>query len=765
MRVTHASENVGRRVDGHYGWSHFAMGVMAVVLGAPLSYGAGPVQYWAFDDGSGATAANSVVGGNAGALINFAGGGWTSDTPAALSHSTGALTFSAASSQYVDGGELGLSSVAANDGVTISLWIKPTSFPDSMRLFEQFGPPSSTLSSPYPNGGIAFVNFSPTVGSLFGWDNEGLTWRMFAPTCQLVVNQWHHLGFVWRGSHLFAYVNGNLVGDMSMTFDFDRDRYGNAIRLGIGAMYYLENGTPFDGWMDDFAVWSEALPVERIRELASGVSPLALTPTGTSQPPASPLAEYRLDGDANTLRYTYSGVVGGGAVFIGNDAPFSYVGDASLQFDGIDDGVTIADAPALRPGTNAWSVSLWFKAESADQTGTLIAKRMSESPNTQMNILIAGDQGGGNAGAGKRIHVYVLSGPDFRDWWEITSKSDVADNSWHHVALVREEGVYAPVLYLDGQECPVWINRDWGVRPQDIDCTSPWTIGHDGTASPFKGQIDEVALWNSAISSEHVAWLASHSLAALPLEKPLVPELPLAEYRLDGTARDTRHGFDGSGVGGPAFVAGAGNTPFSYTGDQALRFDGADDGVVVADAPALRPGTNMWSVSLWFKADSADQKGSLIAKRMNDWPVTQMNILVAGDQNGGNPGLGRRLHVYVLSGPDIRDWWEVTSKNDVADNNWHHVALVRGADDGVPILYLDGAVCPVWYNLVRGVRPQDIDCTSPWTVGFDGTASFFAGSIDEVALWDSALSPANIVWLAGNSLKAIPRRGTLISIQ
>ena len=737
------------------------MGVMAVVLCTPLSYGAGPVQYWAFDDGTGATAANSVAGGNAGTLVNFAGGGWDADKPAALTSLAGSLAFSSASGQYVDGGALRLSATGGADEVTLSLWIKPGSIVNDMRLWGQIGPPLS-----YPNTmGVVAVNDYYGNGTLQGFDPVKSAWTDIVSPGLIKPNQWQHLVFVWHGIHMIAYLNGNPVGSMDIRFDFDRDANAEILNFGIGAKYCLAYGATYNGKMDDLAIWNNALSVEQIRELTSGVSPLAVSTTESSQPPEAPLAEYRLDGDANSLLYTYSGIVGGGATFIGNDTPFSYAGDASLQFDGIDDGVVIADAPALRPGTNAWSVSLWFKADSVDQTGTLIAKRMNEMPNTQMNILIAGDQGGGNAGMGKRIHVYVLSGPDFRDWWEITSKNDVADNNWHHVALVREAGAWAPVLYLDGRVCPVWINWDQGVRPQDIDCASPWTIGFDGTACPFKGQIDEVALWNGAISSENVAWLASHSLASMPPVKPLLPELPLAEYRLDGTAQDVRHGYDGSGIGGPAFVSGTGNTPFSYTGDMALRLDGADDGVVIADTPALRPGTNTWSVSLWFKADSADQTGSLIAKRMNDWPCTQINILVAGDHGDGNPGSGKRLHVYVLSGPDIRDWWEVTSKNDVADNGWHHVALVREAGDGGPILYLDGAVCPVWFNLVRGIRPQDIDCASPWTIGFDGTASFFVGSIDEVALWGSALSPANIVWLAGNSLKAIPRRGTLLSIQ
>lgn len=106
---------------------------------AGLAYGDALQQYWTFDDGTGGTATNTVPGGNLGTLVNFADGGWTSDRPAGLPHSTGALMFSAASSNYVDGGAFGLPSVATKEGATASLWGKPRTIIEHSQFVERKG--------------------------------------------------------------------------------------------------------------------------------------------------------------------------------------------------------------------------------------------------------------------------------------------------------------------------------------------------------------------------------------------------------------------------------------------------------------------------------------------------------------------------------------------------------------------------------------------------------------------------------------------------
>src|SRR3954447_1284389 len=73
---------------------------------------------------------------------------------------------------------------------------------------------------------------------------------------------------------------------------------------------------------------------------------------------------------------------------------------------------------------------------------------------------------------------------------------------------------------------------------------------------------------------------------------------------------------------------------------------------------------------------------------------------------------------------------------------WHHMVATQGSD-GMK-LYVDGVLV--------GTNPQTQaqDYTGYWRIGGDTTwggnsANYFAGSIDEVAVYSSALSSADVV--------------------
>ncbi len=494
--------------------------MVSVWFATGLAHGSALVQYWTFDDASGVTAANAVAGGNEGALVNFNGTeGWTSEKPAGLPHSTGSLLFTSASSQYVDGGAIGLSSVYSNEGATVSFWIKPRTIVDFARLFAQFGP-AGDPPAPYANGGIAMQRVNDEVGTLFGWDTSLSVpigdWRQFAPRFGLYTNQWQHVAFVFSGTNMVAYRNGQPLGWINMQFDFNRDVNNNVVNFGIGAKFYLQYGEWLDGWVDDFAIWSEALTMDQVRSLTAGVSPLTITSGFAPKVPVRPLAEYRLDGNAQDSRVLNHGYTEGNVAFVSGEGntPFAYAGNSALQVSG--GGVTIPDAPVLRPGTNAWTISTWLKAGAFDQRGPVIAKRMSAHPVTQIQLLVAGGNPYGDPGDGRKVHLYNIAPPELSKWYEVSTISDIADGGWHHMALVMAAGANRPVLYIDGVVAPVYILNDAGEHPFDNTNFSPWTIGHDGAGTYFYGLVDEVGLWNSALTGDNIAWLATHSLEAIP---------------------------------------------------------------------------------------------------------------------------------------------------------------------------------------------------------------------------------------------------------
>ncbi len=746
---------------GYSGWTRIVMGVLAFLSGSWLCYGSDVAQYWTFEDAAGVTATNSVVGGNDGTLVNFAGGGWDTDVPAALAYSTGSLDFDTASSQYINGGHIGVSSTGLKKGATVSVWLKPKSRIQDMRLWGQLNHNAATA---HPLGAIGLRNDAN------GWALRGFypplnIWSPIMPYNAYATNEWQHFCFVWTKDQLVTYQNGNPVGGMDHTFEFDLDA-GTAMGFGIGAKYLASYGQTYDGKMDDLAVWDENLTAEQVRQLASGVSPLSIADRGDLKAPAKPLAEYRLDGNALDAGGNYPGTLVGGATFTNGigSTPFSYAGNAALKLDGTNNtgSVSIADAVALRPGTKAWTLSLWFNTTNANQYGALIAKRHAAPTFTQMALMMGGSISG-NPGTGQKIHTFLIGTEGSFNRWEVTSGREYADGEWHHLALVRTAGDWRPVLYVDGTATAIFINTDNGTRPHDIDCNDPWYIGDSGNNSYFEGLIDEVCMWDEALSGEEIAWLAQNSISTI---EPVMPVKPLAEYRMDGNAQDTRGRHPGSVFGDASFVDGSGDTPFSYAGNAALQLDGSGDSMSIPDAAELRPGTSAWTMSLWFKTSNASQYGALIAKRKNASPYTQMALMMGG-AIAGNPGNGQQIHTFVIGTQTSVDRWEVTSRSGYADNEWHHLAFVRTSGNKSPVLYVDGAVTLVDVNFDAGTRPHDINCTDPWRIGTEKASGgvYFEGLIDEVAMWNVALPSEQIAWLAQNSLASIPRDGTIIMIQ
>ena len=60
----------------------------------------------------------------------------------------------------------------------------------------------------------------------------------------------------------------------------------------------------------------------------------------------------------------------------------------ALNFDGINDYVSIQHSPSLAIGSNPVSVECWFNAPNANQVGMIVTKRQPVSPFNQMSIYI-----------------------------------------------------------------------------------------------------------------------------------------------------------------------------------------------------------------------------------------------------------------------------------------------------------------------------------------------------------------------------------------
>jgi hypothetical protein len=218
----------------------------------------------------------------------------------------------------------------------------------------------------------------------------------------------------------------------------------------------------------------------------------ALATSGSSL--AGEIAHYTFDLDGTATVGTNALL--GAAATISSDAA---VGSGSLALSGIPALDTLGDDGAVSGNSFDWSVSgtrtvaLWMKATAGaqlDANGTLISLGAEPGAGERFDFVVKNDalrlevQGGGT-----------------------TTGTIVADGTWHHIAVVVTDPatVASCEYYIDGVSQGTFGGSGTAV----ITGVGPLRIGdgfHD-TTRDFVGNIDDVRLFDTALSAAEIAAL------------------------------------------------------------------------------------------------------------------------------------------------------------------------------------------------------------------------------------------------------------------
>ncbi len=271
----------------------------------------------------------------------------------------------------------------------------------------------------------------------------------------------------------------------------------------------------------------------------------------------------------------------------------------------------------------------------------------------------------------------------------------------------------------------------------------------------FDGWVDEVAVYASALSPATVA--AHHAAATTnnagygaqiladnpvgywnlnePVATPPAPgSLPVAAN--SGTLGSAANGTNVWGIlaaqPGPAYAGfGAGN--------KACLFNGAS-GYLALGNPAALNLSNQITVMAWIKPTEKDFFRSIFA---HGWDAGRQETFLRISRGGANAGYGDGNY-YELGVSDGSGYYDAAyfpmPEGDLG--NW---VFLAGTYDGASWnLYRNGVLAASLAS-TRGARPV----TSRWSVGSRSDPSaaagaYFGGSIDEPAIFGTALSPANL---------------------
>jgi len=165
-----------------------------------------------------------------------------------------------------------------------------------------------------------------------------------------------------------------------------------------------------------------------------------------------------------------------------------------------------------------------------------------------------------------------------------------------------------------------------------------------------------------------------------------------------------------------------------------VQLDGVNDAVVANDVPSLDVAPSTFSVAAWVRRTST---GAYHAIYDSGTETNKWWVFIADASKSNRFGFG------------VRGGAEVYSTRGITDTNWHHLAVVKnGIGPSNMTFYVDGAASGVVTatGVLTPSGPKRIG--SLLDPGTCGQCAFFNGQIDELRLYNRALSAAEVGRLA-----------------
>ena len=239
--------------------------------------------------------------------------------------------------------------------------------------------------------------------------------------------------------------------------------------------------------------------------------------------------------------------------------------DSAYSFDGVDDYIIVPDSDTLDLTTSAtFAVCVYVDPD--------------------INYQVPGGDSGGphlftkGAVSGEWYASYAFYLDPSRSNFEVTTNSGFVTGAWMP-GVQRGEWVHLAVVYQNGQAMFYKSGADAAgpytlTNPMRVS-DQPLLIGHrylaDNTGR-FKGKLDNLRIYNRALSSDEIRQIRSVDCGAGPA----------AVYTFDGTVRDS----SGNNNNGVALGAAPATDRFGSDGG-AYSFDGVDDFVALPDSDSL----------------------------------------------------------------------------------------------------------------------------------------------------------------------------------
>ena len=689
-----------------------------------------PIAYWKFDEGVGTTTNDSTNNSNNGTIT---GATWANEDQCIFGK---CLNFNGSGSPNITIPTSNSLNFETNN-FTISAWAlnRDYTYPKSNFMIKKS---AACISDGGSNSGFDIGHGYLTYGvdiCLRDTSNNYIRSSLvfdngFQPS--QLINKWTHYTFIFNRTtgRILGYINGvkqsNELNISSVTGSIT-----SSSGLTIGTLY----GWQTDGLYDEIKIYPYARTAEQIKQdynsrgSSKGSSVNLGIKSSTAPSLKSKLVGYwKFDEGSGTI-INNSGSVGSslnGTFGTGNSAPiWSNNGKFSKSLSiNAPQNAKVNTTASLNYTQEGFTYSAWIKPSSFNSAYNMFMGQMLP----YFNVYNSG-------GSDNRLHMSMNAGGGqqsvFGDTHSITT------NQWYYVAATYDSQGYMKVYLngkLDGTAGPYMVPYNYG---NDL-YFGTW----EGAGSyPFNGLIDEVKIYNTALTAEEIKQDYNQGSATTfgttnqtiggtttSLEYCIPGDTsacspPIAEWNFEentGTvAKDisgnNNTGTFGTGNSAPTWTVGKKNI------GAGLNFNGSTNYIQTPVTGTF----NQITFSFWgFFDDSTLNTYSRNESAFGDWNSNRIHF-------GTRWSVGMHWNVNGL-------WTEIPNTNLVY--GWNHYELVYNTNTNEKLVYINGKLSKS--DATNGdIIIGDLKIGNATVLN-----SYYRGKIDNFKIYNYARTPAQVAY-------------------
>lgn len=377
----------------------------------------------------------------------------------------------------------------------------------------------------------------------------------------------------------------------------------------------------------------------------------------------------------------------------------------ALLLDGTDDYLTVGNVD-IPKGPRDRTITLWFKTDQTNFIGSGSEKMgtLLDYGTFDTNKRFAIQMGGDNSSTGNGKISFNSLG------YSLNSRNSFADGKWHFLQLVYT-GNYLN-MYIDGKlekAGQTFLNTTY------IELSIGRTITNSlGLTQYFKGSIDDIKIYNKALSSVEIEELFEE-------EAPPAPNITsglVAHYKFEGNFLDeTENNNHGTPNGGVTF-----ETDRHGTG-QVAKFDGAS-WVSIQNSNTLSSVYDNLTISTWFNKNR-DTDMAILCKSPSGSPI-QFRLYYS---SGSWSFIAQGLHFSFNQSVENNKWINVILKKEGSISKlFINGVLIQSKGSDLSYTYLNNT------NLELG---RDLH----------GATEYYNGLLDDIRIYNRPLTDEEVALL------------------